>query len=503
MNAAYDEPANVHQVETCDLCIVGTGIAGMNALYVASQYLPASARVVLVDKNPDIGGMWTETYDYVRLHQPHEMFTAGNIPWTLYKEPAYLASKAEVLDQFRHCLNQLRDKLSVAEFYGYSYEEHREVSTNDGYAAHVICTPVHSNQRPLLIKAKRMIKALGFRIPANDPLQFSSPNVKSLSPNDQNVLGTELAESDAPIVVVGGGKTGMDTVHALVKRYPNRQINFIVGGGTIFINRNKAFPTGLKRWWGEPTTLEYTIDLCLRYDGNNGNEIFEAFKSERCVHLDGTGGQFVFGILSPEENATIAAGISELIPDYLTDVVDIDGQTTMVFKSGARRPTEAGSWFINCTGYVMREEHPYEPYLSDKRTVVSIQPTSAIHFLTTFGAYFLVHLFYLGKLETLPLYEIDFESFLPKEKATWPFAALTQSMYNTILIMDAVPNKVMADCGLDFDRWFPLYRRLIAGLKLKRNAKNYSDHFRKTLDAIRDRNTIRCGVLPSVESRES
>jgi hypothetical protein len=503
MNVAYDEPANVYQVETCDLCIVGAGIAGMNALWVASQYLPPSAKVMLVDKNPDIGGMWTETYDYVRLHQPHKMFTAGNIPWTINKEPAYLASKPEVLDQFRYCLDQLRAKLSLVEFYAYNYEEHREVLTDAGYEAHVICTPNRANQKPLMIKAKKLIKALGFRIPTNDPLKFSSPNVKSLSPNEQNVLGTELAESEAPIYVVGGGKTGMDTVHTLVTKFPNKQINFIVGRGTIFINRDKAFPTGSKRWWGEPTTLEYTIDLCLRYDGKNGDEIFEAFKSERCVHLDGTGGQFVFGILSAEENATIAKGVNELIPDYLTDVVDIEGQTTMVFSSGEQRPIEAGSWFINCTGYVMREEYAYEPYLSDKRTVVSIQPRSGIHFLTTFAAYFLVHLFYSGKLETLPLYEIDFEALLPKEKATWPFAALTQSMYNTILIIDAMPNKVMADCGLDFDRWFPLYRRLMAGLKLKRNAKNYSDHFRKTLDTVRDRNAIRCGVLPSIESRLS
>ncbi|MDA0824560.1 MAG: potassium transporter, partial [Proteobacteria bacterium] len=464
---------------------------------------PASAKSMLVDKNPDVGGMWSETYDYVRLHQPHKMFTAGSIPWTINKEPAYLASKPEVLDQFRYCLERLRAKLSLAEFYAYTYEEHREVLTDEGYEAHVICTPSHANQKPLLIKAKKLIKALGFRIPTNDPLKFSSPNVRSLSPNDQNVLGTELAESEAPIYVVGGGKTGMDTVHALLTNFPNKQINFIVGRGTIFINRNKSFPRGWGRWWGEPTTLEYTIDLCLRYDGNNENEVFEAFKSERCVHLDGTGEQFVFGLLSEEENVAIAAGINELIPDYLTDVVDIEGQTTMIFRSGEQKPIEAGSWFINCSGYVLREEHVYEPYISEQRTVASIQPTSGIHFLTTFASYFLVHLFYLGKLDTLPLYEIDYESFVPKNKVAWPFAALTQSLYNTLLIMDAVPNKVMTDCGVDFDRWFPFYRRLMGGLKLKRNANHYLDHFRSTLDSVRDRNSIRCGELPSVASRIS
>lgn len=71
----------------CALCVVGAGLAGMNALAVASRYLPAGARVVLVDARPRCGGMWTDTYDYVRLHQPHPMFTAGDIPWQIRSPP--------------------------------------------------------------------------------------------------------------------------------------------------------------------------------------------------------------------------------------------------------------------------------------------------------------------------------------------------------------------------------------------------------------------------------
>ena len=48
-----------------DLCIIGAGISGLNALYSALHYLPQSARVLLVDRNPTSGGMWTQTYDIV------------------------------------------------------------------------------------------------------------------------------------------------------------------------------------------------------------------------------------------------------------------------------------------------------------------------------------------------------------------------------------------------------------------------------------------------------
>src|ERR1700759_4224927 len=105
-------------VESCDLCIVGAGIAGMNALFVAGQYLSREQRVILIDRRPRVGGMWVDTYPYVRLHQPHPMFTAGNIKWTLGQEPSYLARKGEVLDHFSHCLSVIKQQVRIDEDFG-------------------------------------------------------------------------------------------------------------------------------------------------------------------------------------------------------------------------------------------------------------------------------------------------------------------------------------------------------------------------------------------------
>lgn len=97
-------------IERCDLCIVGAGIAGLNALFVASRYLSRDQRVILVDRRHRVGGMWVDTYPYVRLHQPHGLFTAGNIKWTLGRERSYLATKPEVLDHFDHCLDVIKQR---------------------------------------------------------------------------------------------------------------------------------------------------------------------------------------------------------------------------------------------------------------------------------------------------------------------------------------------------------------------------------------------------------
>lgn len=81
-----------------DLVVVGAGIAGLNALYAAVQYLPKNARVLLIDQKAGPGGMWNTAYDYVRLHQPHPMFTVGDMKWAWNKPRDYLAKRDEVRD---------------------------------------------------------------------------------------------------------------------------------------------------------------------------------------------------------------------------------------------------------------------------------------------------------------------------------------------------------------------------------------------------------------------
>jgi len=126
---------------------------------------------------------------------------------------------------------------------------------------------------------------------------------------------------------------------------------------------------------------------------------------------------------------------------------------------------------------------------------VSVQPTSGIHILTTFASYFLIHLYYLGKLRDVPLYELDHQALVKVDKTIFPLACIAQIIHNIIVIIDAVPMSVMAECGLDFDRWFPSYRRIYGALKLKRNRERYLRHLRKTLDRIHERFEVRAGLL--------
>ena len=73
--------------ETAALVVVGAGYTGVNALVAASEHLPRGSRVAVVAKEGSWGGNWESQYDFVRLHQPYQAFTAGSRPWRLEREP--------------------------------------------------------------------------------------------------------------------------------------------------------------------------------------------------------------------------------------------------------------------------------------------------------------------------------------------------------------------------------------------------------------------------------
>lgn len=476
-------------VESCDVCIVGAGVAGLNALYVASRYLARDQRVILVDRRERVGGMWVDTYPYVRLHQPHGMFTAGNIKWTLGKDRSYLATKAEVLDHFEHCLNEIKRRVRVDEFFGWVMESHDET---DG-VVRIICRS--ADDQRLLIEAKRLIKAYGFRIAPNDPLDVSSARLLSVSPDFCDMRGDEMRASDTPVWIIGGGKTAMDTAHALITEYPGREVNLVAGSGTFFHSRDRFFPARARRWWGGELVSNLGIEVARRFDGTNETAVWNWHRATYGTWLTPETGSFLLGVLSESENKTIAAGLNEVIMDHLVDAVDRNGVTELVFRSGSTKAIHPGSWIVNCTGYVMQHDYPYEPYVSGSGAVLSIQPRSATLHLTTFMGYFLTHLMFSDKVRHIPLYELDVQDLLRKSKKVFPYALLSLAQYNLSLIADSVPTKVFRDCGLDFDRWYPLPRRMMGTARFMLTHRREREHLRHTLDTVRERFDVRCGPL--------
>lgn len=477
-------------VETSDVCIVGAGIAGLNALFAASRYLSREQKVILIDRRTRVGGMWVDVYPYVRLHQPHPMFTAGNIEWTLGKDRSYLATKGEVLAHFEHCIDVIRERVGVEEYLGWDFESAEEANG----MVRVTCRA--ADGRALVIDTERLIKAYGLGITPNEPLDISSKRVHSVSPDYCDVRAGDIRESDAPVWIVGGGKTAMDTAHTLITTYPGREVNLVAGRGTFFSCRDDLLPSGARRWWAGTPPSAVATQLGHRYDGTNEAEVQDWYRATHGTFLTRQADNFVLGVLSEAENRTISAGLNDLVMDYFEDAVDRNGTTELILQSGSTKSIEPGSWIVNCTGYVkFPDEYPYEPYVSPSGAIVSINVRSAMLHLPAFMGYFLGHLMFLGKLRDIPLYEIDWMNLRQKAPLAFPYALFALVQHNLSLIYDNVPRRVFTDNALDFDKWYPLPRRLPGMARFMLTHRRECERQRRVLDTVRERFDIRCGPL--------
>ena len=476
-------------IDNCDLCIVGAGLAGMNALAVASRYLGRHQRVILIDRRERPGGMWVDTYPYVRLHQPHAMFTAGDIPWTLGRDRGYLATQPEVLDHFEHCLDVIRERVTVDEMFGWELESYEET---DG-RVRLVCRAADGRRR--VIATPRLIKAGGFAVTPNPPLRVDSTQVRSVSPNFCDVRTGEINASDAPVWVIGGGKTGMDTAHALITADPGREVNMVAGSGTFFLNRDRSFPPGLRRWWSGTMASASGAQMMKHFDGTNESEAGRWFRDAYATWPTPDADTYVLGIMSEAESHTIATGLNDTVMDRFVDVVDGANGPQMRLASGKTRALAPGSWIVNCTGYLLRDADPYEPYLSAGGSVMSIQLRSATMHLSSFMAYFMTHMFFLGSIADAPLYELDAIDFRRKSKIAMPFGLLCVAQHNLSVMYELLPRSAFLQCHLSVDRWYPQTRQLVAALKFIRGHRRDRDSARVALDILRERFDLRCGPL--------
>lgn len=479
-----------------DLCVVGAGYAGLNAAFVASQYLPGTARVLVLDKHQQAGGMWNDAYSYVRLHQPYQLFTAGNIAWSLSRERSYLATRDEVAAHLRHCLDVISGRLDVDARWGWEWLDHTENGSS------IVVTARGPDGEVRTFTAERFIDATGFDIESNDPLPASSRHVRSIAPRELEDSGLMSDDHTEPVWVIGSGKTAMDTIVAVARANPARRIGMVTGTGTYFLNRDLVNANGLKRWTGGVRYNAIFARAAKRFDGTNAAEV-----SEWCRTWCGTSPlgdpaptHLLFALQSEDETATVTTGVSEVIRDHLADVVDDESGPVMLLHTGARRPIPSGSWVINCAGHITPREAEHVPYVSPSGRAMSINSTSTTFGNSAVSAYFLSHLFFLDRLADAPLYELDLHGLLRNapEAALAVWSSLI--MYNLSLVSERVPLKAFRDNGLDFDRWYPPVRRFAGQLQFIRNHKRDRQHHRQALDTFSRLTNVRCGPLSRVPS---
>lgn len=489
-DANRDAESSVEAMD-CDVCILGAGIGGLNAAFVAAGHLSRGQKVILIDRHDRAGGMWHEAYPYVRLHQPHPLFTVGNIKWTLGQQRDYLATGDEVIAHLNHCLDVISERVTVERCWGWEYVDHAE----SGGKVHIKARDREGRTR--LVRADRFIKGVGAEIEVNDPLPTSSPQVRSVSPHHLDAWGRLPSglDGDSPVWVIGSGKTAMDTVHRLVTANGRREVHLVAGSGTYFMNRDRLYPTGRRRWLGGRLPNAVFAEFTRQFDGTNGDAVREWYVQRYGTSAVDDPVHNLFGILSEAETAVIRAGITEVVRDHFEDVVDEAGQPMLMLRSGDRREVAPGSWIVNCTGHFNPRDRQQEPYASASGSVVSINSSAVTLLFPAFAGYFLTHLLFYGKLTQAPLYSVDIDELQRKAKPAFLPVVAALLMYNLSVLFDELPAKVFVDCGLVPEKWYPLPRQLAGGIGFMRAHRRDREHHRKTLDTVHERFGVSCGPL--------
>lgn len=484
------EPASPTSNKPYDLVVVGAGIAGLNALAVGSSYLQPTDRVLLIDRRRRVGGMWVDTYPYVRLHQPHPFFTASDIPWTSGEDRAHLATKHEVLDHFTHCMHVVRGRVQLEQWFDTDYVGY------DASDADITVTCRTRAGETRVARTRRLVEGTGLEIETNDPISVSSERIHSVSPDSCDLRTGEIAESSAPVWIVGGGKSAMDAAHALITAHPGREVNLLAGSGTMFMDRDDGFPTGARRWYGGHRGYPVFHEFSGRFDGTNEHDVLAWLLANHGHSVTPVCGNFVFGLLSRAEAHTIRSGLTHVVMDHLVDAVDVDGGVDLVLRRGGNRRVEAGSWLVNCTGYILnRPPLASAPYMAAEGRVASVTPTSMITWLTSFQSYFSTHLLMLGLLADLPLYQVDADTLARRSRAAWACSLVAAHMHNLSVIFDEAPREVFSHNGLDFERWFPAHRQLLSNLAFMRSHHEIRKHNAASLDRVAERFDVSCGPL--------
>ena len=220
-----------------DYVIVGAGAVAM--AFADTLLTDTDASMVLVDRRHKPGGLWNDAYPFVRLHGPSAYYGVNSH-----------ALGSDCIDQVG--LNRgLYELATGAEICAYFDQVMRQRFLPSGRVNYLplsdfgdggVVTSRVNGARTRVRARKKLVDATfaDTRLPATHPPSFSvAAGVRCISPNAL----VQLAEPAAGFVIIGAGKTAMDTALWLLEQGADpASITWIRPRDTWLLNRKNVQP---------------------------------------------------------------------------------------------------------------------------------------------------------------------------------------------------------------------------------------------------------------------
>jgi len=244
----------------CDYLVVGAGAASLAFIDTLLLQLP-SAKIVVIDKKPCPGGHWVDDYDFVHLHQPSVVYgieseqLEGNWLYLLLRKMTipwhHRASKQEILSYYKKFVDRKVKEGQIVYYPNCEYDFDQDISNG----VHQFSSLDGQEKYSVKVNVKLVNGVLGeCKIPSQCPLQFPvDKDVNVLTPNDIYTAFNTKDQStlSKKYVVLGCGKTGMDTIVYLqetMKIKPD-DITWVIPNDVWMIARGEGHP------WAMPEAL--------------------------------------------------------------------------------------------------------------------------------------------------------------------------------------------------------------------------------------------------------
>mmetsp|Transcript_12526 Transcript_12526/g.17990 ORF Transcript_12526/g.17990 Transcript_12526/m.17990 type:complete len:541 (+) Transcript_12526:167-1789(+) len=281
--------------EQVDYLIVGAGATGFAFADTLLHHSAPSTSVLMIDKNSSPGGQWVDSYGFVRLHQPSDMYgvetmklepSGEDCSAAKNGEEAHRATRVEILEYYDRVTKVLEEKYDF-HFVGdtafdvsqLDEEEGEEIVVEEGAS-----TDLHQHYRYKLpggrsIMAKKIVDARYLQpdLPIHVPPKFKFPEVINVVPVNTLAETDKLKQQQSETkhyVIIGAGKTGMDAIVHLI------QHEHVNPDNILWIVPNEAWITARENigsfaeFLHECTELQKKNDLANNGRGNIESEDF-------------------------------------------------------------------------------------------------------------------------------------------------------------------------------------------------------------------------------------
>jgi len=343
-----------------DYLVVGAGASGM--AFTDALLTHSNATVTIVDRRHAPGGHWIDAYPFVRLHQPSALYGVDSMPLGQDTIDAAgtnagfyeLAGPDELRAYYQHVMQRrFLPTGRVRYFPSCDYVgEHRFVSRLTGASRRV-------NVRRKLVDTTYIEGA----IPATSSPPFEvADGVRCVTPTEL----TRLPQSAERFVIVGAGKTALDTcVFLLEHSVPAEAIRWVRPRDGWWMNRRFQQPHTLL----PDLLLGITMQLEAMAEASSTDEVFARLES-----------QGFFLRIDPEVAPTICRGaiVSEAEMDLLRRIQGVIRmghvrriERDAIVLDGGRVPTDAHTVHIHCAARGLARP-PRRPIFEPGR--VTIQP---------------------------------------------------------------------------------------------------------------------------------